>query len=64
MPIAALDAIWHWMPALDAKEDAEPLCRETLDGRRSALSEMHPDTLTSLSNLRGIVLIDIWSTAF
>ena len=31
MPIAALDAIWHWMPALDAKEDAEPSIGSNID---------------------------------
>ena len=38
MPIAALDAIWHWMPVLDAKEDAEPLCREAVANWLSGLA--------------------------
>ena len=50
--------VWHG--SQDSCE-AEPLFRESLDGRREVLGVQHPDTLTSCSNL-AVLLPDTYST--
>ena len=35
--------------------EAEPLCREALDGCRRTLGDSHPDTLTSIHNLASLL---------
>ena len=37
-------------------EGAEPLCREVLEARRETLSNRHPNTLISISNLNWLLL--------
>eukprot|EP00929_Paragymnodinium_shiwhaense_P008745 TRINITY_DN11270_c0_g1_i15.p1 TRINITY_DN11270_c0_g1~~TRINITY_DN11270_c0_g1_i15.p1 ORF type:complete len:112 (+),score=17.65 TRINITY_DN11270_c0_g1_i15:1-336(+) len=36
-------------------EEAEPLYREALHGYREKLGDMHPDTLTSINNMAGLL---------
>jgi hypothetical protein len=36
-------------------EEAEPLLREALDGRRETLGDRHPATQNSISNLAGLL---------
>ena len=36
--------------------DAEPLHREALEGRRQTLGDRHPDTLTSLESVIGLLM--------
>ena len=36
--------------------EAEPLCREALDGCRRTLGDSHPNTLTSIGNLAALLL--------
>jgi len=38
-------------------EEAEPLFRESLDGRRRTLGNTHPDTLTSIDNFASPLLL-------
>jgi hypothetical protein len=35
--------------------EAEPLCREALAVRRETLGDRHPDTLTSINNMAGLL---------
>ena len=46
----------HELDAQDKHDEAEPLFREVLAVERETLGDRHPNTLTSLSNLCGLLL--------